>query len=433
MNLLKLPIKNFLTNKNIGYLFFYLGIFLLPSAIFLAIIFLIIAFLLDNFLSSRKFIQDKWNIPFLISGFLMIISSLIHNFFRENPADNWNQSLSYVGLLNWIPLFWIFWSSQGYLQTKKDRKLFSLILISGTLPVLISGFAQINLNIFGPYETLYGLIVWYQRDTINEVLTSVFNNQNYAGAWLSIVLPLSIASFLDIAKLNLKKWISLLFLMSIGWSILLTNSRSAWGSLFASLPIVIGIDCLIWLIPLIIIIGIFLIITVMPSLSGNLQDFLRELIPNKIWMEFSTLGFESMDISRTGIWWNAFKNILQNPFFGYGGASFPTIFESQTGFWKGHAHNLPLEIAFSYGLPSAILIIFTISFLLIRSFKKIYLISFYEKKQEKDHFTKAWWASIFILFMTQQIDVHYFDGRISIMFWILLAGLRNIISTNENN
>ena len=63
----------------------------------------------------------------------------------------------------------------------------------------------------------------------------------------------------------------------------------------------------------------------------------------------------------------------------------------------------------------------------------IYLIGFYEKSQEKDHFTKAWWASIFILFMTQQIDVHYFDGRISIMFWILLAGLRNIISTNESN
>ena len=140
-----------------------------------------------------------------------------------------------------------------------------------------------------------------------------------------------------------------------------------------------------------------------------------------------------MDISRTGIWSNAFKNIFQNPLFGYGGASVPAIFESQTGFWKGHTHNLPLEIAFSYGLPSAILIISTISILLVKSFKKIYLNGFYEKNQENDYFTKAWWTSIFILFITQQIDVHYFDGRISIIFWILLAGLRNIISTNENN
>ena len=36
--------------------------------------------------------------------------------------------------------------------------------------------------------------------------------------------------------------------------------------------------------------------------------------------------------------------------------------------------------------------------------------------------------SIFILFMTQQIDLHYFDGRISIAFWLLLAGLKNIVN-----
>ena len=430
---LKLLKIDFLNIRNIRYLFFYLGIFLIPSAISLAIVFLFVAFLISNFTSSTKFFQEKWNIPFFISGILMIISSLLHNSIQGYSLESWSPHLSYIGLLNWIPLFWIFWSSQNYLITSKDRKIFSFVLIAGTLPVLISGFAQYHFNIFGPFETLYGLIIWYQRETDPTVLTSLFNNQNYAGAWLCVVLPLSIASFLEFTNLKIKKWISLLFLLSIGWSILLTNSRSAWGSFLVSIPVVIGIDCLRWLIPILIILSIFLLVTVMPSLSGNLQDFLREMIPNKIWMEFSSLGFESMDISRVGIWSNAFKNILYNPFFGYGGGSFPAIFESQTGFWKGHAHNLPLEIAFSYGLPSAIIITFTIFLLLIKSFKKIYFISFYEQSRNKDYFTKAWWASIFILFMAQQIDVHYFDGRISIIFWIFLAGLKNIICTKEKN
>jgi len=70
---------------------------------------------------------------------------------------------------------------------------------------------------------------------------------------------------------------------------------------------------------------------------------------------------------------------------------------------------------------------------MIKSFKKIYLISFYEERRNKDYFTKAWWASIFILFMAQQIDVQYFDGRISIIFWSFLAGLKNIICAKENS
>ncbi len=41
-------------------------------------------------------------------------------------------------------------------------------------------------------------------------------------------------------------------------------------------------------------------------------------------------------------------------------------------------------------------------------------------------FEKAWIISLFILLISQMVDVQYFDGRISIVFWILLAGARNI-------
>ena len=44
---------------------------------------------------------------------------------------------------------------------------------------------------------------------------------------------------------------------------------------------------------------------------------------------------------------------------------------------------------------------------------------------------KAWWTSFFVLLISQMIDIQYFDIRISLTFWILLAGMRSII--RENN
>jgi len=91
-----------------------------------------------------------------------------------------------------------------------------------------------------------------------------------------------------------------------------------------------------------------------------------------------------------------------------------------------HSHNLIIDTAFNFGLIVAISIftnIFLISFL---SFKKI---NFNSQKDFSDNlFEKSWWTSFFVLFCSQMFDVQYYDLRISISFWILLAGLKCIIS-----
>ena len=40
---------------------------------------------------------------------------------------------------------------------------------------------------------------------------------------------------------------------------------------------------------------------------------------------------------------------------------------------------------------------------------------------------KCWLVSTIIIVFSQINDVTYYDGRISIIFWILLSGLKNII------
>ena len=99
------------------------------------------------------------------------------------------------------------------------------------------------------------------------------------------------------------------------------------------------------------------------------------------------------------------------------------IFKSQTGLWKGHAHNLPLELCISYGIPAAIFVIIPIFIITKNSVKKCILNS-----KIISIFDKSWVTSLIVLLTSQMVDIQYFDGRISIILWILLiSGSSNII------
>ena len=95
--------------------------------------------------------------------------------------------------------------------------------------------------------------------------------------------------------------------------------------------------------------------------------------------------------------------------------------------WKGHAHNLPLELFLSYGIPVGIIILLPIIYLFIFSTKTI----FFNKLFKTSIFDKAWVISFMLFLFSQLVDIQYFDGRISITFWILLAGAKNIIEEDK--
>ena len=49
------------------------------------------------------------------------------------------------------------------------------------------------------------------------------------------------------------------------------------------------------------------------------------------------------------------------------------------------------------------------------------------------YFERAWCTSFFVLLLSQMFDVQYFDGRISVAFWILLSGLRCMFKEKVNS
>ena len=129
---------------------------------------------------------------------------------NESPLyGNWDKSLTWIGLTNWVLLIFCFLSFQFFVSTREDRRLFAKLLIAGTFPVLISGFSQIFLKVYGPFEILNGLITWFQRPlSPDSGMTALFNNQNYAGAWFCIIWPLSLAALLDSFRNKVDKYIT---------------------------------------------------------------------------------------------------------------------------------------------------------------------------------------------------------------------------------
>ena len=65
--------------------------------------------------------------------------------------------------------------------------------------------------------------------------------------------------------------------------------------------------------------------------------------------------------------------------------------------------------------------------LLSDSFKLIYK----RNKNKNLDSEKAWLVSSLIIVINQLNDITYFDGKIALLIWILLTGLKCIISEND--
>ena len=413
-----------------GSFLFLLGMFFLPSAFFLAIIFLLPAALLGSFFNKNNYFKDRWNYPFLIFGILICLSAFSQNFIlTNNYSDIWDPSLSLIGLGNWLPFIYFFWSFQPYINSNSKRRLLALILVAGTVPVVVTGFGQYFFNWTGPFKTLNGLVIWYQRPIENPGgLSGLFSNQNYAGSWLNFVWPFCLAFFLEKKNNIFRRMISLGFFLSVGFAAFLTFSRNAWLGLITTFPIFIERRGIKILLPLILLIFLSFIYIFSPIFSGEFQNILRNILPEKILLEFSTDGYVGLDSSRIEIFLSALNLIKLSPIFGTGAASFPAIYFSETSFWKGHPHNILLELAISFGLPATLILFLFVTFIILLSGKLIFL----KNKNNDSLIDKAFWASLFVFAISQLADIQYFDGRISILAWILIASLKNIIEENNN-
>ena len=417
MNLInKFDLKSKISNDLfLGEKLFLIGIFFLPSALPIGGLFLLSSIFIAFKKNNENLIKNKWNFIFLISTLLILLSTFYNCFFNLSPVlKNIDKSIILFNLFNWIPLYFAFLGFQIYLKNDRGRLLFQKFLISGTIPVLVSCIMHSFLKIYGPFETLFGTIVWFNYDELGGV-SGLFNNPNYLGMWLTICFPFSITLF-RLEKVNSYKLILFIINLLIIYFAIVTNSRNAFFGLFISFMVIFGIRKIIYF-SLLVFSGIFVFNYFLP----NLLDINENLLFYKL---------TNIDYPRINIWNNAINLISQRPILGWGAGSLPYVTSYFPPYQNyQHTHNFILEIAFNFGIPISLIILTNVTNILNEAFKKVKRI---KNSLDEYKICVPFLTSFMVFLIAQLSDITYYDGKISIIFSILLASLKNIIEETNN-
>ena len=423
---------NFKNKLKIGEQSFLIGVFFLPSALPISLIFFLASISISLSINKFQFFKDKYNqLLFVCSG--LMIFSCINSALHLSEITNQTASNIFLGLANWLPLFILFYSSQIYLDNSEKRKIFSKVFISGSLPLILSCILQSIFKIYGPFKTLNGLLVWFQEPIPQHLgVTGLFSNQNYTGLWLSIILVFLIYE-IKLSKINLKiKFIPAILISLTSYFLILTDSRNAL------LGMLIGIFSFIkrkflLIIPLLLSFFVVLNRLIFNNLGQNYmfsEILFNDRLFNKLFA-FDFLNF--LNYPRIEIYSLASKFILKSPLLGWGPSTFHILYErdwitNNPGISEyprfQHTHNITFELAYNFGIPLAIIM----SLFIFKILKKALFIIFEKsKKNEEFLINKTWFIAVIIMLVSQINDVTYYDGKISILIWILLAGLKSLI------
>ena len=392
-----------------GWRCFQLGLFLLPSSALLGSLLLFPALLFGCVGRERPSWRDPWNAPLLLASGLMILGCFGAN----------DQGLAWVGLGNWIPFFWGFWGFQPYVMSGEARRRSALLLVAGSVPVVVTGLGQLWWGWQGPWQLLGGLIVWFMAagGRPEGRLSGLFDYANIASAWLSMVWPLTLAALVQQGLNRWRRVVVLILAVLLLVALVLTESRNGWGALVLVVPLVLGPPSWPWLIPLLVLALLPVLLSVLPGVPLMLQDPARTLVPESLWARLNDsqyAGERVLASTRISQWNVALQLIGERPWLGWGAAAFSVIYPLRTGQWHGHAHNLPLELAIGHGLPVAVLLVGFVVALLVVSLRR----------GLSRLFDRAWWTALFVLMVLHGTDLPFFDSRLNIAGWILLAGLR---------
>jgi len=423
---------NFKNKLKIGEQSFLTGVFFLPSALPISIIFFLISIIISLNINKFQFFKDKYNqLLFVCSG--LMIFSCINSALHLREITNQTASNIFLGLANWLPLFILFYSSQIYLNNSEKRKIFSKVFISGSLPLIVSCILQSIFKIYGPFKTLNGLLVWFQEPIPQHLgVTGLFSNQNYTGLWLSIILVFLIYEIKPSKRNFQVKIIPTILIPLTAYFLILSDSRNAL------LGMLIGIFSFIkrkFLLIIPLSLSFFMVLNrlIFNNLDQNYK-FFEILLNDRLFNKLFAFDFANfLNYPRIEIYSLASKFILKSPLLGWGPSTFHILYErdwitNNPGISEyprfQHTHNITFELAYNFGIPLAIIM----SLFIFKILKKALFIIFEKsKKNEEFLINKTWFIAVIIMLVSQINDVTYYDGKISILIWILLAGLKSLI------
>jgi O-antigen ligase len=424
--------------NRIAWNFLQLGVFSLSLFPALGAIGILIAALMAIEKQGRSILRNPTlkKVTYLLTS--IGIGLIITSYFAEQPQESW------LGLANFLPYFILLPSVPSIVNTIQQLRRLAWLFIASSPIIVILGLGQLSDR--WSFNTIFGWKLIAGGMPVGR-MSSVFMNCNLLGLYLSICLALCLGLIIDNYRNKKYKTSqqyegSLLFLIIILpidlIGIFLTASRNIWA---ISISIVLTFALyLSWHYLVLFFVSIVGAIGWSAYGFGNSRDWLRNIIPMRIWDRLSGNIYTEMPTAylRSNQWQFAFDSIQERPWLGWGLRSFSSLYQTETGFWLGHPHNLFLMFGMEMGLPIAIMFVGSIGWIVARGTILLWQQDRFDKKttkadserdidREKSSIFIAYLISFFVCIFFNIVDVSLYDLRSNLAGWLLLAVITSII------
>ena len=393
-----------------GWVAVQLGLFFLASSALLGGVLLVVGLVVATW---RKGFAAYWSDG--LNRVLLVVAGLL----LAGATQAVSGGLAWWGLFNWLPFFWGFWGWQAYVVTPDARRRCSGWLVAGTVPVLITGLGQMVLGWQGPWSMAGDLVIWHMDAGGNPAgrLSGLFDYATITAAWLALTWPLLLGCLLWSPRGWRQRGPVLVLVVLHGLCLWLTASRNAWATAVLAVPLVLGPGAWVWLLPLLLVAVLPVALAVLPGVPVSLQELARAAVPDSLWQRLTDQAFDRpVATTRLSQWSAASQLVLERPWLGWGAAAFGTLYSLRSGFFHGHPHNLPLELGLSFGVPVALL--------LLAVPVRVVVAAVRHGMATASPTDRGWLAAVLLLASIHATDLPYYDARINMAGWFLLAGLR---------
>jgi O-antigen ligase len=270
---------------------------------------------------------------------------------------------SLVFTVNIFPFF-VFFAAYQYLFKHPDslRKL-AWIIILGSIPIVMMGFAQIwgNWSLDLKAGSIQLLDV-HQLGMPPGRMASIFYHANALANYLQPISTLGMGLWLDLyprfkrePQLFTAKFYGLsCYVVVTLLALILTSARTGWLTMVLSILAIVIYQKWYWIIGAISA-AISLIFGAAyapdPTKTG-----LRQIVPSYFWARINDQMYPNRPTAdtRESIFQFAGQLIAAKPWSGWGLQTFGNLYRAKTGLYINHPHNLLLSLSYGLGIPITI-------------------------------------------------------------------------------
>lgn len=389
------------------------GALILPLMPALGVISISLALLITwgfkyKILIRRPFVQG-----FGIFSLLLIITT----FFAQDKIA------ALLGLPNFLPFILLICACNVLIQTPAQLRRLAWLLVITSIPVTLLGLGQMFLGLKTP-ELIFNIFGWTIVPGGNPVgrMASVFMYANVLAGYLVIVFILGCGLWLEkIGEKGKGKrekiFLTVAVILNFA-ALILTNSRNAW--LIAILACVAYAVFKGWRL----IVGFFGTVTASVLLAAfapaPIAGIFRSFVPAFFWARLNDQMYPDrpLELMRTTQWQFAWSMAQQRPLTGWGIRNFTPLYQEKMHIWLGHPHNFFLMLSAEIGIPSTLLFIGLIIWILVAS-ARVLRQSICSDQDKLIFFSYFLVVIAWVIFNT--VDVSLFDLRLNTLSWLLLG------------